>query len=185
MSYAAPRPPALVDAPPLDAAVVASPGYVGLVTRTLAFAVDAAVVNLVAVLTTAAIGLAVSVLSLPAVVGDALVVIGGVGYVVWSVGYFVGFWATTGQTPGARLFRFRVQTAASGTLSVRRALLRFAAVILAALPLLAGFLLILVDARRRGLHDRIARTIVVEASGPGTIAVGAPAPGDSLGARSP
>jgi uncharacterized RDD family membrane protein YckC len=33
---------------------------------------------------------------------------------------------------------------------------------LAALPLFAGFLLILVDDRRRGLHDRLARTVVVE-----------------------
>jgi uncharacterized RDD family membrane protein YckC len=41
--------------------------------------------------------------------------------------------------------------------------LRFAALLLAALPLLLGFALILVDPRRRGLHDRIARTVVVDA----------------------
>jgi uncharacterized RDD family membrane protein YckC len=45
----------------------------------------------------------------------------------------------------------------------RRALLRFVGLTLAALPLFAGFLLILVDDRRRGLHDRLARTVVVEA----------------------
>jgi uncharacterized RDD family membrane protein YckC len=32
---------------------------------------------------------------------------------------------------------------------------------LAAIPLFAGFFLVLVDDRRRGLHDMLARTIVV------------------------
>jgi uncharacterized RDD family membrane protein YckC len=43
------------------------------------------------------------------------------------------------------------------------ALLRFAGLILAALPLFAGFLTILVDDRRRGVHDMLAGTVVVPA----------------------
>jgi uncharacterized RDD family membrane protein YckC len=34
----------------------------------------------------------------------------------------------------------------------------------AAIPLGAGFLLILVDDRRRGLHDRIAGTLVIHSA---------------------
>jgi hypothetical protein len=34
--------------------------------------------------------------------------------------------------------------------------------VLAALPLFAGYLMILVDDRRRGLQDRMARTVVIE-----------------------
>ena len=164
MSFAAPRPPRILDAAPAGATPVAAVGYVGLVTRALAFAVDAALINAVAILTAAVVGLALSVMSLPDRLTDVLVLIGGVLYVLWSIGYFVGFWSTTGQTPGARLFRFTVRTAALGPLSLRRALVRFAAVMLAALPLFAGFLLILVDDRRRGLHDRLAGTVVVEAA---------------------
>jgi uncharacterized RDD family membrane protein YckC len=33
--------------------------------------------------------------------------------------------------------------------------------VVAAIPLFAGYLLILVDDRRRGLHDRLAGTVVV------------------------
>ena len=44
----------------------------------------------------------------------------------------------------------------------RRGLLRFIGLTLAALPLFLGFLWILVDDRRRGLHDLLARTVVVE-----------------------
>jgi len=36
--------------------------------------------------------------------------------------------------------------------------------VLAAIPLFTGYLLILVDARRRGLHDMIAGTLVVYAA---------------------
>jgi uncharacterized RDD family membrane protein YckC len=174
MTFAAPQAPATIGAP---AAEVEAPGagYVGLVTRALAFAVDAAVINLVAVLTTAVVGLTLSVLSLPGDITDVLVLVGGGLYVLWSVGYFVVFWSTTGQTPGARLFRFRVRTAALGPLRPRRALLRFAALVLAALPLFAGLLPVLVDDRRRGLHDMLAGTVVIEA-GAGRAALNARAP---------
>ena len=81
---------------------------------------------------------------------------------MWAVGYFVMFWATTGQTPGNRAMRICVRTTSGGRLRPRTAILRFAGLTLAALPLFAGFLMILVDDRRRGLHDRLARTVVVE-----------------------
>jgi uncharacterized RDD family membrane protein YckC len=165
MSFAAPQPPGLAEAvPAAGAPPVAVVGYVGLVTRTLAFALDAAIINVVAILTAAVIGLALSVFSLPSGLKAVLVVIGGGAYILWSIGYFVGFWSTTGQTPGARAFRFRVCTGAFGPLKPRRALVRFGAMLLAALPLFAGFLPILFDGRRRGLHDMIARTVVVEAA---------------------
>jgi uncharacterized RDD family membrane protein YckC len=35
--------------------------------------------------------------------------------------------------------------------------------VLAALPLFAGYLLILFDRKRRGFQDRLARTVVIEA----------------------
>jgi uncharacterized RDD family membrane protein YckC len=44
---------------------------------------------------------------------------------------------------------------------MRRALVRFAGLALAALPHCVGFLLIPVDDRRRGLYDRLAGTVVM------------------------
>ena len=35
--------------------------------------------------------------------------------------------------------------------------------ILAAIPLLAGYFMVLFDDRRRGLHDRLAHTVVIDA----------------------
>lgn len=143
-------------------APVAGP-YVGLVTRAIAFAVDAALLNLVAIVVTAIVTLALSVITVPNEVHVVVAAIGAALYLLWILGYFVTFWTTTGQTPGNRLLRFRVVPMRGGRLPPRRAVVRFIGLTLAALPLFAGFLLILVDDRRRGLHDRLARTVVVEA----------------------
>ena len=137
--------------------------YVGLVTRALAFGLDAAIINAIALLTAAVVALTFSVVSLPEELRTVAVAAGGALYVAWTVGYFVTFWATTGQTPGDRVFGVRVVDAGGVRLRPRRAVLRFVGLTLAALPLFAGFLIILIDERRRGLHDWIARTVVVDA----------------------
>jgi uncharacterized RDD family membrane protein YckC len=48
-------------------------------------------------------------------------------------------------------------------LKPRRALIRVAGLVLATIPLFAGFLIMLWDSRRRCLQDRLARTVVVHA----------------------
>ena len=136
--------------------------YVGLVTRAIAFVIDAALINVVAILTAAVVALAFSVVIIPDALRAVVIATGGTIYLVWTVGYFTTFWTTTGQTPGSRMLRIRVRSMGGESLRPRRALLRFAGLLLAALPLFAGFLLILVDDRRRGLHDLIAGTVVVE-----------------------
>jgi uncharacterized RDD family membrane protein YckC len=144
---------------------VAAPTYEGLVTRAIAFAIDAAIIDVVALLVGVGIALALSVLNVGHEVEVVLVAIGGVAFAVWSVGYFVTFWSTTGQTPGNRLMRIRVCGAEGyALLTPRRAAVRFGALVLAALPLCLGFLPILVDNRRRGLHDMLAGTVVVSAT---------------------
>ena len=137
--------------------------YVGLVTRALAFGIDAALVNAVALLTGAVVALTLSVLSVPDEVEVVAAAAGAALYVVWVAGYFVSFWSTTGQTPGDRAMRIRVRPQAGDKLPPRRALVRFVGLTLAAIPLFAGYLMILVDDRRRGLHDVLARTVVVDA----------------------
>jgi uncharacterized RDD family membrane protein YckC len=142
----------------------ATPSYQGLVTRTIAFAVDAAAINVVALAVAGAVGLAFSILELPSGVKTAMYAIGGVAYFLWSIAYFVTCWSATGQTPGDRLLHIRVCDADDGTvLSPGRSFLRLVFLTLAALPLFAGFLPILVDDRRRGLHDMLAGSVVVGA----------------------
>lgn len=145
------------------------PAYAGLVTRAIAFAVDAALIDAAALVVAAIVALALSVLHLPTGVVHVAEAIGGAAFALWTIGYFVTFWATTGQTPGNRLMEIRVRDAGGGEgLLPRRALVRFVGLVLSAIPLFAGFLPVLLDDRRRGFHDRLARTVVVHAPpGPG------------------
>ena len=138
-----------------------SEDYAGFVTRAIAFAIDVALVDLAAVIVAIVVGLGISAFELPDVVVTIAIAAGGVAYLAWFVGYFAMFWSTTGQTPGARIMGVRVVCVGGEPLRLRGAVVRLAGMALAALPLFAGFLLILVDDRRRGLQDRLARTVVV------------------------
>jgi uncharacterized RDD family membrane protein YckC len=154
-----------------------APTYEGLVTRAIAFSIDAALINLVALVVGVAVGQALTVLSISDTAETAAFAAGGVVYVIWTIAYFVTFWSTTGQTPGDRLLQIRVCRAADGhVVRPTRALIRLAGMVLATIPLGAGFLPILVDDRRRGLHDMLAGTVVVTAPGKGPARVPRPGP---------
>ena len=141
------------------------PDYAGFVTRAIAFAIDVAGIDLAAATVAVVVGLGLSALDVPNEVVTVAVAAGGVAFIAWSVGYFATFWSTTGQTPGARIMGVRVACAGDGgPVRVRSAVVRLGGMVLAAIPLCAGFLLILVDDRRRGLQDRLARTVVVYAA---------------------
>jgi len=137
-------------------------GYAGLVTRAIALALDGLIVNGVAALVGVTVGLGVSVLHLPSAADAAIGAVLGALWIIWSFSYFVFFWSTTGQTPGSRLMSIRViDVRGRGPLKPRRALLRFIGLCLAAIPLGAGYLIMLWDSRARCLQDRMARTVVV------------------------
>jgi uncharacterized RDD family membrane protein YckC len=138
--------------------------YAGLATRAISFALDAAVINLVATIVGVGAALILSLLHLPHTARTVLAVIGGVAYVLWVIGYFVAFWSTAGQTLGARAMRIRVLTADGHTLGVGRGLVRCAGIALAAVPLFLGFAPVLFDDQRRAFQDWLARTVVVEAA---------------------
>ena len=139
--------------------------YTGLITRAIGFGVDAIIIDLAALVVAGIVALALNLFQIPSEVDKLLAAIGAVAFIVWAVAYFVTFWSTTGQTPGARMMRFRVIAPATerGHIGPRRALIRLLAMVLAAIPLLAGYFILLFDDRRRGLHDRLARTVVLDA----------------------
>jgi uncharacterized RDD family membrane protein YckC len=134
--------------------------YGGIATRALALAADAAVTI---VLFMSVVGLAALVASLvgelrPAWLAGALLASG------WSLivgSYFVLFWSTTGQTPGMRLLRIRLRGPAGGPPSIGRSLVRLVGLVLAIVPMFAGFIPVLFTERRRGVPDFLAGTVVL------------------------
>jgi uncharacterized RDD family membrane protein YckC len=137
--------------------------YAGLVTRAIALLIDALVINVIAAITGAVIGLIGSLLGVGGL-GVAAALTGGVLWLGWTGLYFIAFWMLTGQTPGDRWLGIRVAPADERRLGIVRATLRFVVMMLALVPLGAGFVTVLFDDRRRGPHDMVAATVVRWAS---------------------
>lgn len=136
-------------------------GYAGVVTRTLALALDGLVLGVGSAALTGIVGLALSVLGERAAEPGTSAVVAVLG-AWWLVGgvYFASFWTLTGQTPGMRVLRLEVTSADGERMDIGHALRRLLGMVLAAIPLMAGYAMILWDPRRRGLHDKLAGTVV-------------------------
>lgn len=134
----------------------------GLVTRALALAVDLAIVNAAFFAISALFDYAVSGFAQWDQSATYALVAGTAFYVFLVTGYLAFFWTLTGQTPGMRFLGIRLDDY-DGTPSVSAgtAIRRLIGIVLAAIPFGAGFLMVLFSERRRGLHDRIARTEII------------------------
>jgi uncharacterized RDD family membrane protein YckC len=136
------------------------PIYGGIVTRAIALAADAA---LTIVIFMSVVGVSALVASLVGSLRPAWlagVLLGSGWFVIVGV-YFVLFWSSAGQTPGMRLLGLRIRGPGGGGLSVGRSLVRLVGLLLAIVPMFAGFLPVLFTERRRGLPDYLAGTVVV------------------------
>ena len=152
--------------------------YAGIATRALALAVDVAIVQVLVFSAAAVIGLVASLVG-----GDAKLDTAGrvLAAIVWGLAvgaYFVTFWSTVGQTPAMRMMDIRVTTGEGTIPGVWRSIVRLIGLGLAIIPFFAGFLPVLFDDRRRGIHDMLARTVVEHAdtNGVGGSRLSAPAP---------
>jgi len=137
--------------------------YAGLVTRAIALAIDAAIVEGALLLIAGMLSLIASLVG-GVEFGTVAKVLTAVGWVVITAGYFVVGWSTAGQTLGMRAMELSVLTA-DALLPPRplRSVVRVVFLALCILPLFLGFLPVLFDRRRRGLHDMVAGTVVLHA----------------------
>jgi uncharacterized RDD family membrane protein YckC len=77
--------------------------------------------------------------------------------------YHVTFWAAEGATPGKMLLGIMVvREDTRNSLSVGDAFIRYLGYIVNGIIFGVGYLMILFDPEKRGLHDRMAGTIVIE-----------------------
>ncbi len=79
-----------------------------------------------------------------------------------TVIYHAGFWTWRGQTPGMMLLNIKVLRGNGAPIDFGYALLRYIGYIVCGLMLGLGFLWIVFDARKQGIHDKIADTVVVK-----------------------
>jgi uncharacterized RDD family membrane protein YckC len=128
----------------------------GALTRSLAFGLDALIVNL------AFSGLAaITALIATFFTGNdhglsgLALALGTAAWLVLGGFYLVAFWSLAGQTPGMRFFGIRLGVDGRG-LPLRASLRRLVGLWLAIAPFGIGLLGILFDERRRGWQDRLA-----------------------------
>ena len=79
-----------------------------------------------------------------------------------SLAYFAGFWAVWGATPGKRLLGMSIERPDGSRIGPGRAVARYFAAFLSMLLLGVGFVMIGLRADKRGLHDLICDTVVVQ-----------------------
>jgi uncharacterized RDD family membrane protein YckC len=170
-AYPPPAPPPAVP-PPAPWAVPAealgpSPGvrFASHGARLVAYIVDGILVGVL--VTIVAILLSFGVAAFAIAGADALAVLGGllvlVAVMVVSIGYFPWFWVKGGATPGMRIFNLKVvRDRDGGPIGWSEALLRLVGFWVSSLVFYLGFVWILIDKRRRGWHDLIAGTVMVQ-----------------------
>jgi uncharacterized RDD family membrane protein YckC len=138
-------------------------GQAGLVSRALALLLDGAILNGGFLVLSAAIAFVVSLF----VNGDppaaSTIAIGGGLWLIAGAVYLTMFWALAGQTPGMRFLRIRLDAEGERRIGGRRAIRRLLGAALSAVAFGLGFLAVLVDGRRRGWMDKIAKTEVLYA----------------------
>jgi uncharacterized RDD family membrane protein YckC len=179
MAVTASRPPASSEEPappPVE--------FGGIVTRAIAFVIDAVIVNGIALVVAAAAAIVISLFPGSHKLHALEAVIAGAIFLIWCVAYFATFWATTGQTPGDRVMQIRVTRSDGSRVHGLRAIVRVAATVAAAIPLFAGFVPIVLTERRRGLNDWVADTVVIHAPPPEPVPAVSPRRGYD-GARPP
>jgi uncharacterized RDD family membrane protein YckC len=147
--------------------------YAGIATRAVALVLDVVIVNVLVLVGAGLLGIVASLVGdlRPEWLADALVAAG------WGLSvatYFILFWSVTGQTPGMRAMRLRVVRENGRPPSLGRAFVRLIGLLLAIVPLFAGFLPVLFDARRRGLPDYLAGTVVLYADPAAGVVTGGP-----------
>ena len=134
--------------------------YGGFGVRVLAWILDAIILGVI----TAALGPLTGTGTIVETGAGTFEINYGSGALSGLVGlvYFIGFWATRGQTPGMIPLRLRVVKASDGTNpDWVTGLLRYVGLIISFVVFFLGVIWVAFDSRKQGWHDKIASTFVV------------------------
>jgi uncharacterized RDD family membrane protein YckC len=154
--------------------------YAGFVTRLAAFVLDRIIITLILAATAFLADFLLRSFQLGPVFGfqslsqQIASATAGVAASLFNVAYDVGFWMLAGQTPGKRIMGVLIVRTDGGRVKLGTALLRWVGYWFSGI-LFLGYLWILVDSRRQGFHDKLARTLVIYAE-PEAAGFAAPTP---------
>ena len=139
--------------------------HAGLISRALAFVLDASMINVGFLALSALVTFLASILTDVGTASTGLLVVGAGVWLAAGALYFVCFWALAGQTPGMRFVGLRLESPNGPRIGLKRALRRLLGAVVAIVPLGLGLLAVATSPGRRGWQDRIAQTDVVYPAG--------------------
>ena len=122
----------------------AEPEFAGIVSRGFAFALDVAIVQASLFVLGAVITLIAEAFGDVSIDISALeVVLGAIAWMIVFDVYLIGFWWLAGQTPGMRILGIEVRTTEGDRVTPSRGRGARVGMVLAAIPLFAGYVPIL------------------------------------------
>jgi uncharacterized RDD family membrane protein YckC len=132
--------------------------YAGVVSRGIAFGIDAFIVVMATAVAVAVVSVVASALNPnPRGLADVIVLALAVAPPVLLVLYDATLCALTGRTPGKALLGLRVVRTDGRPVSLPSALVRALLLVIVTV----GTLWSIVDRRHQGLHDKVAGTVVI------------------------
>ena len=140
--------------------------YAGFITRMVAFIIDRAIVSIIVFITVWFTEWIVNAFQINIFLfaegssWQMSLLVTGLLYAVISLLYDIGFWLLAGQTPGKRVMGVRIVRTDGQRLNFGNALRRAIGYVLSGI-LFLGYLWILFDDQRQGIHDKLAGTMVV------------------------
>ena len=146
----------------------------GFVSRSIAFSIDVVIISLTATLAVFCVnelitffginilisrwmGNAANATTIKSVVRVFVFLLGH----IYAILYFAVFWSLIGYTPGKYVLKMRVVRTDGLRLGFWRGALRAVGYYLSAILLFGGFIWIIFDKKRQGLHDKIVNTVVI------------------------
>ncbi len=135
----------------------------GVVTRGVALSIDGAAAGAIFAIGGVIVSFAIAALGFAELGAAASLLSAGAVWVAFVIVYFIGCWATTGQTLGMRMMGLKLVNANGKPPSICRSTVRYFGRFLSILLLFSGYILVLVHPKRRALHDVLAGTYVVYA----------------------
>ena len=145
-------------APEPDLGPAPGMAFAGPGARLVAYIVDVIVVTvMVIVLTVLSVALVVTI--------PVLAVLPILAVIVVPLLYFPYYWSRSGQTPGMKMMGIRVvRDRDGGPVTGGQAVLRLIGYWVSGFVFYLGYIWIFIDKRKRGWHDLIAGTVVVESA---------------------
>jgi uncharacterized RDD family membrane protein YckC len=152
-------------------------GYYGdFVSRSFAFMLDAAIISISFAFIIWLVNVTATTMQFRTVVGFTLSNYPKILYfldqisvpqtmaalaLVYTLAYFIFFWSLTGQTLGKALLGLRVVAKNGKRMMVWHSIIRLMGYFVSIVTLFLGFVWVIFDERRQGLHDKLAGTYVI------------------------